>query len=117
MNNQSDTQPKICITLGDRLKVAREYRKFSQERLAKMIGITQSAIGQCERGMTKELTPSNLLRAANALDVNPIWLVTGQGEMLERVPSTDNLTLRIQELNEGQRAAVLAVVESLLAAR
>jgi transcriptional regulator with XRE-family HTH domain len=117
MKKQQPLPPQQLFTLGDRLKEARRFRKLSQERLGKMMGISQSAVGQCERGITKELTPSNLLRAADALDVNPIWLVNGKGSMLDRNPNTDSLAIRIQELNEGQRAAVMAVVESLLASR
>lgn len=108
---------QIGITLGDRLKKARTFRAMSQEKLAKMIGISQSAVGQCERGETKELTPSNLLRAADALDVNPIWLVTGRGGMLDRQPNTDSLSTKIQDLDEHQRGVVMAVVESLLASK
>jgi len=102
-------------TLGDRLKKARKFRKMSQVTLGKMMGISQSAVGQCERGETKELTPSNLLRAAAALDINPIWLIDGKGSMLDRRPSTADLAAKIEQLDESQRAAVLAVVESFLA--
>ena len=90
---------------------------MSQEQLAKAIGVTQSAVGQCERGETKEMTPSNLLRAANILDVNPIWLISGKGGMLDRNPSTDDLAFKVDQLSEAERVVVQAVVEGLMNAR
>lgn len=90
---------------------------MSQEQLAKAIGVTQSAIGQCERGEVKEMAPSNLLRAANILDVNPIWLISGSGAMLDRSPNTDDLAFQVDSLSEAERVVVKAVIEGLIAAR
>lgn len=101
-------------TLGGRIKYARKEKKMSQVQLGKAVGVTQSAVGQWERGETKEMTPSNLLRAADALDCNPVWLVTGEGKPYDRAPETDALFSKMMQLDQEQRAVVLAVVEGLL---
>lgn len=65
---------------GKRLKRAREHRRITQMQLAAGIGVAQSTIGSAERqGEGSRYTA----QIAEFLRVNPTWLATGQGGMLD----------------------------------
>ncbi|MBC8946923.1 XRE family transcriptional regulator [Xenorhabdus indica] len=66
-------------TLSERLKVALEAAKMSQEQLAQRVGISQPAIAKLVSGKAKSSRKS--LEIALALGVNPTWLVSGKGEI------------------------------------
>jgi transcriptional regulator with XRE-family HTH domain len=68
---------------SERLKYVRGLRGYSQQKLAKLAGVSQSAIGSYETG-DRETTRS-LWELADALDVNALWLETGKGPM-DRLP-------------------------------
>ena len=72
LNNKMDT-------LAKRLKFAREKRKLTQEQLSELSGVAQSDISKYERG--KSLKTTNLVSLAKALDCNPEWLDTGDGNI------------------------------------
>jgi phage repressor protein C with HTH and peptisase S24 domain/DNA-binding XRE family transcriptional regulator len=57
---------------------ARKERSLTQAELAKRVGISQSAIGSYEAGHRGK--PRELLGIARALNVNPQWLESGEGE-------------------------------------
>lgn len=66
-------------TLGDRLKVARKRKKFTQMDLTAATGVSQQVISFIEVGQTNS-TP-DIFKLADALQVNPKWLATGEGVM------------------------------------
>ncbi len=65
-------------SLADRVKMSRERLGLIQEDLAKACNISQNAIHKIEAGDTKK--PRNLLELARALNVDPHWLQTGEGD-------------------------------------
>ncbi|MBF0402221.1 MAG: helix-turn-helix transcriptional regulator [Magnetococcales bacterium] len=68
--------------IGTRLMQRRKALGLSQAELAKQAGYGgQSSIREIESGKVKN--PSKLLALATALGVRPLWLSTGQGEMLK----------------------------------
>lgn len=67
----------VNTTLGERMKWARDQRGLSQQQLADLAGVSQSAIGSYEAGHRKQ--PRELLAVASALKVSPYWLQTGEG--------------------------------------
>lgn len=67
----------------DRLKMARKSAKMTQVQLAQAIDVTQSGISDLESGRNKISTKT--AQIAQVLNVNPIWLATGQGEMVAPV--------------------------------
>lgn len=75
-------------SLKERLKKARSEKGISQKELANKIGRAQSAIAAIESGRNKEST--NIATIAKALDVDPVWLETGLGQM-----KSNNKTLEI----------------------
>lgn len=74
------------MTLGDRIRKARELRGLNQTQLGKMIGISQSSISDLESGETKEPMATTLIALCAALRVRQPWLTREEGEMEEGPP-------------------------------
>lgn len=66
--------PRYEHKVAQRLRRARKERGLSQERLARLSGLSQTAISAYERG-AMEPTVGNLLALARALRVSPQWLM------------------------------------------
>ncbi len=70
----------------ERIKAARKHRGLTQAELARRIGVTQSLIGQYERGLKRPKVES-LQSLAGALDVTIPWLLGEEyGNAEPRVP-------------------------------
>lgn len=67
--------------LKDRLKYARKNANMTQVEIAKNIGITQASYSDMERGLVK--SSGKIVELAQILKVNPHWLATGQGEIVD----------------------------------
>lgn len=80
-NSEPGSNPGVK-TFSDRLKHARQLRGFTQHDLARVSGVSQSAIGSYESGQRQ--TSRSGRRLAQALDVDPDWLETGVGDMAVR---------------------------------
>jgi len=65
------------MSLGQRLKQAREKAQISQRGLAKRSGLSQQLISKLENGLVESTT--EVFRLAEALGVDPRWLATGKG--------------------------------------
>lgn len=65
-------------TLAQRLKVARERLELTQTQLAKAAGLQQTDVSKIERGAIRKTTAIPTL--ARALQCDPHWLQTGDGE-------------------------------------
>lgn len=66
------------IDLGQRLRRARESAGLSQRAASKVLGtVTHGAVSQWES--SGQISTDNLLRAAAAYRVDPMWLMTGRG--------------------------------------
>ena len=112
-------------TFAVRLRNARILRGLSQHALARLCGVSQSAISSYENGT--RLAPKRLLHLAQALDVDIYWLSQGQGsparqpttaqsDALWPFPSIDpqqfwSLTQKDRQVVEN---AVSALIDSLL---
>jgi len=59
-----------AMALADNLK---------QTDLARAIGAKKATVGQAVNGQTMELSASFAMRAAQVCDVDPMWLVLGEG--------------------------------------
>lgn len=77
-------------SLAARLKAARKGKGITQEKLEELSGVKQSDISKIERGSTQ--SPTGVLALAKALGVNPFWLETGDGDMLNEHTNTQPVT-------------------------
>ena len=79
-------------TLSERLTALMANKGLSQAELARMIGVKQPSIFKILSGQT--LNPKNILEIATALNVDPHWLKTGEGD--------PDPSYRIVEVSEPQ---------------
>ncbi|WP_196798758.1 helix-turn-helix domain-containing protein [Burkholderia diffusa] len=98
-------------TLAERLKAAREYRRLTQDELARRSGIRQGSISKIESGETREIRSANLEKLALALDVSPYWLMfgdsDGRGEVVaESSISAQDLLRFYQALKPRSRSMI-----------
>ncbi len=84
----------LNVTLAERVKKAREAAGLSKSELARLCGVSPSAVTQWESGETKTLEGENLVRAADALRVDALWLATGKGEEHPRLMRLGEMTSR-----------------------
>ena len=66
--------------LGERIKCARQKRRFSQTELAQMLNCTQAALSQYERGV-REPSLGDLTNIAKSLNTTTDYLL-GRTEIL-----------------------------------
>ncbi|MGD1335072.1 helix-turn-helix domain-containing protein [Vibrio harveyi] len=69
------------LSFGERVRKARSLHnpKLNQYQLAERAGLKQSTISRIEKGDFQG--SAKLVELAAALNVSPIWLSTGEGEM------------------------------------
>lgn len=79
MLNLRESNLYCMNTYGERLEHALALAKKDRAALGKELGISIQAIGQVIAGKTKALTAENSVRAARFLDVDQVWLATGEG--------------------------------------
>lgn len=60
--------------IGQRLKLVREERKWSQRELAERAGTKQSQISRIEAGTKPEVSAAELMRICDALGVHVEWV-------------------------------------------
>ncbi|MDH3317503.1 MAG: helix-turn-helix domain-containing protein [Gammaproteobacteria bacterium] len=94
----------VVATLATRMRSARKGFKWSQQGLATRAGTTQAVIQKIENG--KSLRPRNIVRIAEALEVEPSWLMFGASETAEISPEAIAVAKAWSELNEPDRRNV-----------
>lgn len=70
------------MNIGERIRLERTKKKWSQDKLAHRVGVTQGLISQMENGTND--TSKYLTAIARALDVSPDWLESGKGDPRRR---------------------------------
>lgn len=98
-----DTSTVDRRAMGERLKEAREYLGFSQEEVAKYLGIQRTALSNIETGQRK-LEALELTKLA-ALYKRPTSFFTGkQSETESFAPDVEHLARKVAELSYQDRA-------------
>ena len=92
------------MTIGDKIKRLRKERGMTQEELGAMIGVQKAAINKYETGIVINLKREVISKLAQALDVNPVWLMD-EADGWPPVPSTHTLIARA--FYEDQRRRIV----------
>ncbi|WP_197332920.1 hypothetical protein [Ralstonia syzygii] len=90
--NHSLFQCKYALrmsTYSERLVYALKTSKKTRPALAQHLGISEQAVGQVIQGNTKALSAENNARAARFLQVDDLWLATGEGDPRPTAPKSD----------------------------
>ena len=80
--------------MKDRLKEAMLRKNISQADLAEAVGISAVAIGKILSGETSK--SRYIIGIASALDINPMWLQSGEGEIADIVQGSPKLSPQTQ---------------------
>ena len=100
-------------TLAKRLKSARLNNELTQAQLAELVGVSQNSIQKIENGTTQET--KHLLSIANALNVDPNWLQTGNGVMIaDSKISNSKISNNVSDLFPRFRSHILKPHPSFL---
>lgn len=83
---------------SDRLRRIRKARRLSQTELARASGLSQGAISSYETGTRK--STGGIVALARALDVNPVWLLTGEGSMLPDITPAKADATTLQDIQK-----------------
>jgi transcriptional regulator with XRE-family HTH domain len=86
------------MTLGERLRKAREYAGLTQVQLAEKTRLTQQTISLIESGTNKE--SAAVVRLAMACGVRPEWLAEEQGDMVDSYHIRDEHIRRLAMVAE-----------------
>ena len=98
-------------SLAQRFKEALLAANVYKKELADAVGISPSAVTQIANGETKELKASVALKIARKLNVDPWWLVLGEGDM--QLPEGTQLE-EAQSLLKQMPASNLTAVTTIL---
>jgi len=63
------------MTIGEKIKRLRKEYGMTQEELGNTIGVQKAAINKYETGVVVNLKKNVIQKLANALRVNPVWLM------------------------------------------
>ena len=108
----SSAQPAVCA----RIRMLREARGLEQKALAARLGVSANAVSNWENGRSRPdlaLLPG----LAEALGADLYELLGAEAPSGKASPAEQRLLDRCRALNEGHRAAVERLVESLLEAQ
>lgn len=77
------------LTLADRIREAMEGANINQTVLAAMVGVRRSTVSLwLNEDPERKPKGENLERVAKVLGVAELWLVEGEGELVQKVPET-----------------------------
>jgi len=67
--------------ISERLKILINYMNLSQKDFAISIGLTPSSLNDILNGRTKNISKTLLIAIRYVYNINPAWLLTGEGVM------------------------------------
>ena len=78
----------MADTMGKRIKILREKLRFTQDEVAKKIGISQSAYNRYEKDQIHRYSEHTLEKLAKALETTTEYILGQEGEhgKLEHLP-------------------------------
>ncbi|OOZ36503.1 helix-turn-helix domain-containing protein [Solemya velesiana gill symbiont] len=100
----SSLNPQNLGSLGQRMRHKRQEKGWTQEQLAVRAGTNQAVIQKIENG--KSLRPRKIDQIAEVLDVNPAWLMFGDGKATTLPADATSVAEAWQNLPEPHRSRI-----------
>ena len=97
-------------TFGERLRIARERNRLTQQQLGMLMGVDQQRIQKLETGVTKTYKEGFVIDVAKKLGVSPAWLALGE-EDIDRLSGEAFEIAKIwDDLSSESRSKILMIV-------
>ncbi len=103
--------------IGARVRVLRQERGFTQAKVAALLGTTQTALSEVERG-NRGLTVQQVVKLSRAFKASPNEIL-GETNGHARRPQSRKILRRlhsIEQLPPAQQDAVLKVIDDIIKA-
>lgn len=106
---------EISKQLGERIRMFRQNRGLSQEKLAERANLNTSFIGQVERG-GKKPTIDTLEKIVNALDINFEDLFSFEKSIIKSKDTTiiDKIAFELKGRSPDEQEAIYHIVKQVL---
>lgn len=102
-------------TVGIRVKARRKELSLTQTQLGSLCGLSQQTIQNIESGRNR--SSGNLVPLADALQVRPQWLESGEGPMLDTIsPDERELLEEYRQLEPEKRPVARMTLRAMLPA-
>lgn len=105
------------LSIGDRLRYLIEVRGYTQVELAHKIGLTQAAISNIVTTASRKPSAPTLLKLAAALQANPDWILTGQGDPFQinviGARAEQELLEAFRNMDDQAKAALIAAAKAM----
>lgn len=105
------------LSIGDRLRYLIEVRGYTQVELAKKVGVTQAAISNLVTDSSRKPSAPTLLKLAAALQANPDWIISGEGDPFQMntigQKSEQELIEQFRAMDDQSKAALLAAAKAM----
>lgn len=106
------------MTTGQRIKQLRVQKGLSQEQLGNMVGVKKAAINKYESGLVVNIKRSTILKLANALESDPVYLL-GLTEEAPAPPVDERSRIQaiFDQLTPANQSKLLELADLYLAAQ
>ena len=106
-------------SFGVRLRLKRLEKGLNQKVLAEAVGVTNAAVSKWESNGGTAISAVVALKLSQRLNVNPFWLVLGQGgpndkvEIPELSKPAEDLARKIDLLPSAKRDAIRRLLNTM----
>lgn len=97
--------------MGNRIRMERRKQDLTQEKLAEMVGISESFMGHIERG-GRTLSIETLVKISNVLNLNIEYLICGEHNYQSAMLPTEILDA-LNRMTSNQRKVFLTIMKTL----
>ena len=102
-------------TAGKRIKQRRIELGYKQGQFARLVGMSQSALSEIERGESKLPNANNMKKICEGVQVSDAWILTGKDGELRYPTDTENTVLEaLRKLTAEDQAAVYRIIQSMV---
>lgn len=105
----------MTSTLAERLADSMRMAGLSNADLARLVGVTRSAVTHWVNGTSPNVRPEHLFRAADVLNVEARWLATGAGPRTRQHLSAQQAKIldAYHQLSPDAREAMVVLISGI----